>query len=422
MKRTSRFLPAQIYHGLLLAAIFLISNQRILFCDVNPACRYVDFPADYMMWGLIVFVALLFLVQSGKLGTYWQAWRMNWSLGLFILYSLASISWSIVPERSVHTVFIMAASSVTGAILAVIYSPKGLLKIFFILTLIGAMLSLSLVLAYPGMGIHQDPIWFGSWRGIFGHKNDLGPLMALGNSLALLSFARSESKRDTALSVFAYILTLFLAVMTRSASALVLCAILNGFSVIYFAWIRWHALIQGRRLAYVLSLSAAVAVLGPLSLIVISSLMGKSLNLTGRIPLWMNLLENVVSKKPWFGYGLETLWYFPAFQKWASTTSGWGDTIVVVNGHNGYMDILLYLGLVGLAILCVVLVQGLVRATRRARIGLNWLDFFPLLVLVYFLVANITVDYMLEFECFHWIILVSVLFLPLGKFTEQDSG
>lgn len=370
------------------------------------------------MWGLIAFGALLLLIQSGKLREFWHVSKMNWPLGLFIVYSLASVAWSVAAERSIHTVYIMVATSVIAGIFATIYSEKQILRILYLFTITSAVLSLIVIIVDPTLGIHQDRIWYGAWHGIFGHKNDLGPLMALGNALSLIFIARSTGKWNFAINIFCYFLTLFLIIMSRCATAVVLWVILNGLSLAYFAWIKWHSKLQGKNFVYIISLSASILLLGISSLIAISLLMGKSLNLTGRVPLWMNLLENVVSKRPWFGYGLETLWYFPEFQKWAAVTSGWGNEIIVVNGHNGYMDILLYLGIVGLAILCIVLAQGFIRAMRRALDGRTWLDFFPLLVFVYFLVANITIDYILEFESFHWITLVMLLFLPSGKFSE----
>jgi exopolysaccharide production protein ExoQ len=422
MKSEFKFFPRQVYDGMLALAILFISNRRILACWMNYSCEHTNAMSDYIVWGLIVLAFSLLLVQSGKIHEYGRMWRINWLLGLFILYSVASISWSIFPERSVHTVYIMIASSLTASVLAVIYPLQKLLKTLFNFTLISAILSLLLVIVYPNLGIHQDVVWHGAWRGIFGHKNDFGPIMALGNGLALLLLAPSTQKKDLILYPAAYILTLFLIIMSRCATALVLWAILSGFCVIYFIWIKWHSKFQSKNLPYIAGLSAALIFLAPLSFLVISFLTGRSFNLTGRIPLWINLLTNVVSKKPWFGYGLETLWYVPEFQKWASVTSGWGDLIVVINGHNGYMDILLYLGIVGLAVLCMVLIIGLTRIAKRAFIGRTWLDFSPLLVLMYVLIANTTIDYMLEFESFHWVVLVVILFLPIGKFPEQASA
>lgn len=422
MNRPFKFFPRQLYDGILAAALLYISNRRILICFLNHSCGYVNAFADYILWGLVVLGAVLLLIQSGKLPEYWTAWKRNWPLGIFVFYAIASISWSIAAERSIHTVYIMVAAALIGSIFAVIYSAKRILKTLFIFTMGIGILSLLLAIVNPSLVIHQESVWFGAWHGIFGHKNDFGPLMALGNGLSLISFGWSTGKRDFVVNILSYFMTLFLIVVSRSTTAWILWVILNGSVLVYFAWIKWHSKLNGKNLVNIAGLSSIAALFGSLALIAVFLLTGKSLNLTGRVPLWMNLLENVVSKKPWFGYGLETLWYSPIFQKWAAKTSGWGDAIIVINGHNGYMDILLYLGVVGLAILCVVLAQGCVHAIRRARIGLAWLDFFPLLMFVYFLVANITIDYILEFESFHWTLLVMLLFLPPGKFADQESA
>jgi len=425
MKQPFKFFPRQLYDGILLTILFFLSNRRILVCwfVINPKyyCEYGSDFTDYTLWGLVVLAALLSLIQRGKLHEYWLRWKMNWALGLFILYSMASASWSIVAERSIHTIYIMVAASLTGAILAVNYSPKQLLKTFFYFTVICGIMSLVLVIAYPSAGIHHDRVWYGAWHGIFVHKNDLGALMALANGLSLLSFAWPERKQDMFINISSYLLTLFLIVMSRSATGLTLWAILNGLSLIYFIWIKRVSKLHSKNIVYIAGLSVAVALLGLLSLSAVSLLLGKSFNLGGRVPMWINLLKYVVPQKPWFGYGLETLWDFPAFQKWLGAISGWGIAIVL-NGHSGYMDILLYLGIVGLALLCIILAQGLVRAMRRALIGRTWLDFFPLLMFVYFLIANITSSYILNYESFHWMMLVMLLFLPLGKFTEPESA
>ena len=421
MQRSFRLFPRQLYVGILLVAILYISNRRIFICTINPSCGTVNFLADYILWGLIVIGALLLLIHFGKVHEYWLAWKMNWALGLFILYSIASITWSISAYRSMHTVYIMVASSLVAAIFAIIYSEKQIFKILYLFTMASAGFSLILIIISPSLGIHQENIWYGAWHGIFRHKNDFGPIMALGNGLSLLYFARSTGKRDMVISISSYLLTLFMIVMSRCTTAVILWVILNTLSLLYFGWIKWHSKLRGKNLMYLIGLSTITALVGVLALIAVFIVTGKGLHLTGRVPLWMNLLENVVVKKPWFGYGLETLWYDPVFQRWASVTSGWGNNFNVVNGHNGYMDILLYLGGVGLVILSVVLIQGFVRVARNAWYGRTWLDLSPLLVFVYFLVANFTIDYILEFESFHWLILVTLLFLPLKKFTEQET-
>lgn len=413
-----KFLSKQTYAEILVAIVFLLSNNRSLMCQWNASCRYSNALADYVMWGCVTLIALLLLARYGKTQAYILAWRRNTLLALFILYSIASISWSIVPQRSFHTAFIILAGSLTAAVLGTIFPPQTLLRALFLILFVCAVCSLLAVILYPQQGIHQDDVWFGAWKGIFEHKNDFGPLMALGNGLALLFFLSESNRSGRSVYAFAYFLTLFLSVMSRCATAVVLWAILNGLILLYFVWMRWGAKWRGRGTLVAAILAAALSITFLISSIFL--VMGKNIKLTGRVPLWINLLENVVSKRPWFGYGLETVWYFPEFQKWAAISSGWGTSIVVINGHNGYMDILIYLGVFGLILLCLFLWQGLAGATRRAIDNRTWLDFSPLLILIYFLVANLAIDFMVEFESFHWIILVVLLFLPPGRLTDSE--
>ena len=418
VKQPFKFFTLQTYAGLLAAIVFLISENRVLMCQWNASCRYSNAIADYVLWGCVVLIALLLLGQFRKTHDYILAWRRNALLALFILYSVASISWSIVPQRSFHTAFIMLAASTTAAVLAMIFSPRTILKILFSILLACAACSLLVVILYPQQGIHQDEIWFGAWKGIFEHKNTFGPLMALGNGLALLSFLSGGNRSNRIGYAFAYVLMLFLCIMSRSATAVVLWAILNGLALLYFAWIKWGSRWQSRGLLVVVVLAGALAV--TIAVFSIFLVMGKTINLTGRVPLWTNLLTNVVSKKPWFGYGLETVWSFPAFQKWAAVSSGWGNRILVVDGHNGYIDILIYLGVFGLILLCLFLWQGLASGLRRALQSHTWLDFAPLLIFIYFLVVNMTGYFIVEFESFHWIIIVVLLFLPPGRLSDTE--
>jgi exopolysaccharide production protein ExoQ len=422
MKQSSKFLPYQFYNVLLLVALLFLSNRRALVCwyvlEPGYYCEYGNALADYMLWGLVVFSGFLLLVQYGKLNEYWLTWKANWLFGLFIVYSIASLSWSVVLERSIHAIYVMLAASMTGAFLAVLYSPKQLLKTLYYFTIVAGGISLALVIIFPQIGIHQEDYLGKTWHGVFTHKNYLGSLMALGNGLSLIFIVQSMRKQDSIMNILSYFLTLSLIIGSRSATGLILWAVLNGMALLYFVWLKWHPSLQNRKLFYIAGLSGAGGILGLAILAVF--LMGKRLHLTGRVPLWQNLLTYVVSQKTWFGYGLETLWYSRLFQVWAGKTSGW--EIIAVNGHSGYMDMLIYLGVVGLTILCAALIQGLVRALKRVSNGHTWLDFFPLLVLVYILVTNITISYFLEFETFHWVVLVTLLFLPLGKFAKQESA
>lgn len=415
MGQTFRLFPRQLYDGILLFAVAYASYQILIACWLNSTCVRPGDVADYALWGGIVLAAFLLLIHARMTSEFARSWKTNWAVALFIFYSILSIAWSVKPEQSIHTVYIMIASSITASVFAIIRAPVILFRYLFGFTAIVGVVSLLTILLTPEIGIHVDNNWRGAWKGIFLHKNDLGALMTLGNALSLLAYIGSKNGKDKTVSVLVYVLTLFLIVMSRSTTAYVVWFLLNSLTAVYFLWIKWGDRLPRRWIAYG---SGILAGIGVFSVIAIVNLSGKSFNLTGRVPLWITLFENVISKKPWFGYGLETLWRDRDFQKWAGATSGWGDTIVVINGHNGYIDIWLYLGAVGLILLLYVLATGVIGTFARARSGRTWLNFFPLLTMVYFLVTNLAMDYMLEFESFHWFVILCICFLPSGVFTD----
>jgi hypothetical protein len=49
---------------------------------------------------------------------------------------------------------------------------------------------------------------------------------------------------------------------------------------------------------------------------------------------------------------------------------------------------------------------------------------FPFLVTIYFLLANLSISFLLEFESFHWMLLITALFMttPIGKLKSYQSG
>ena len=427
MQSRYRFFPPPVYDAIVLLIAAYLSHHKLIACWIDPSCMAAGAIADYSLWGMIVIAVLLFLARESKLGRYWEAWRRNKLLFLFVLYAMVSVTWSVLPERSIHAVFVMVASAVTASAFAILRPPKTIFGYANIFTLLAGILSLLTILLAPGTGIHQDPVWQGAWRGIFSHKNDLGPLMALGNNLALLWFIGAKEKRGKFAAVLCYFFTLMMAVMSRSATAVILWFVLTGMTAFYFAWIKWGHLLRRVSRTTITGILSGILGAAILSVAALFQLTGKNIQLTGRIPLWKNLIDQVVSERPWFGYGMDTLWFSREFQRWASETSGWGDVAYVLSGHNGYVDILLHLGAVGLILLIVLLVQAVVRATARAISGRTWLNVFPLLALVYVLTANITVSYMLEQENFHWMLLIAIQFLPEGEFpasghTEALNG
>jgi exopolysaccharide production protein ExoQ len=106
-------------------------------------------------------------------------------------------------------------------------------------------------------------------------------------------------------------------------------------------------------------------------------------NLTGRVPLWQALIEQVW-QHPWLGAGFAAFWSPVHISELASTAvSG------RASAHNGYLEELLNTGVVGLTILLAFCLGTLTVALRRARRGdpLGWLLF---MFMVFYLLLNLT--------------------------------
>jgi O-antigen ligase len=108
-----------------------------------------------------------------------------------------------------------------------------------------------------------------------------------------------------------------------------------------------------------------------------------TMNLTGRVPLWQVLIEQV-GQHPWLGAGFAAFWSpLNIYQVGSSELSE------STSAHNGYLEELLNTGAVGLAILLAFCLVTLTVVRRRARRGdpLGWLVF---LFMVFYLLLNTT--------------------------------
>ena len=98
--------------------------------------------------------------------------------------------------------------------------------------------------------------------------------------------------------------------------------------------------------------------------------------LTGRVPLWTELYEEYISKRPALGYGYGGFWT-PEQSKIISSDQDW----IIGSAHSIYIDAALTLGVGGLLLYLAILLSVLFRAVREARLGRQDGFFFGCLIL-----------------------------------------
>jgi exopolysaccharide production protein ExoQ len=121
------------------------------------------------------------------------------------------------------------------------------------------------------------------------------------------------------------------------------------------------------------------------------------------------LWAHVVSQRPWFGYGFGAIWTIAAFRIQVQQAVGWPFPIQMAD--NGFIDILLHVGFLGLGVFivnCILMVVKTIRFVFRRR---TLEGFFPLIVMIGVLVANISFSLFLEVDAFVWLLMVACLFL-----------
>jgi len=96
---------------------------------------------------------------------------------------------------------------------------------------------------------------------------------------------------------------------------------------------------------------------------VVSNALGRGKGMSGRTEIWAAVIS--AAGNPIIGTGYESFWISPNAQKvWRSLLlAGWWD-VGINEAHNGYLDIYLNLGCIGLFLIALILIGGYRRTIR----------------------------------------------------------
>src|SRR4029077_8373108 len=93
----------------------------------------------------------------------------------------------------------------------------------------------------------------------------------------------------------------------------------------------------------------------------LAQFVGRSPDLTGRTNIWKGVIDT--NTNPLIGVGYESFWLGPRLL-WVWERAGG-----VTEAHNGYLEIYLELGMIGLLLLVAFLISGYQTIYRRFRAG-----------------------------------------------------
>jgi len=271
---------------------------------------------------------------------------------VLLLIAIASTAWSQDPFFTLRRSIVLLATTAFGVYFGSRFTVPQQLRLLAWTCALVVLASFAVAIVLPRYGVdhHLHP---GDWQGAFVQKNGLARIMVL--AVMVFYFARPSVGRTARWIGMASAFTLL--VLSRSLTGAIVFALICATVPLY------HLL--RTKITFSVPLMIAIAVAAAGSALVIASsrndvlqLVNRSPTLTGRTDLWSAVLTSI-QKRPWFGYGFNAFWQ--GMQGESATVFealGWAPA----HAHNGFLDLALDLGLVGVA----AFVIGYIGFLRRA--------------------------------------------------------
>lgn len=355
-------------------------------------------PLMQIVWLLIYLVSFFFISLRWKRFVYFVS---NDKLLLLLLgLALVSVLWSAVPWVTLRRSLGLLATSLFGTYLAMRYGLKEQLQLLAWALGIAALLSLVFAVALPTYGI--DWSQNEAWRGIYHQKNVLGRHMSLSAIVFLINAISCNRYRW--IPWFGFGLSAGLTVLSTSKNALVAFLITLLLLPVYRT-LRWHYKLKVPFLTSVILLSASVATCLLSNMATILNVMGKDTSLTGRTQLWAFLFEKF-KEHLWLGYGYSGFWIGregESGEVWSLLI--WRPT----HSHNGFLQLALDLGLLGLVVFMFSFLKTCLRAVTWVRVTKTAEGLWPLTYLALMFLSNLAESGVMSQQNLLWILYVAIV-------------
>ena len=312
---------------------------------------------------------------------------------------LASCLWSDVPDDSWRKGLNAMATSLFGVYTASRYSLKEQLKYLTIALGIVSIFCLLFTLAAPGAAIEIGAN-AGSWRGPLTQKNLLARLMVLTIMISLM--AVWTIPRLQLFSWIACAVSTLVLVFTGSKTGLIVLAVMLVLLPLYRALRYKDTLMIPILIATVLVVGTTVSlIIGNWESLLLG--LGRDPSLSGRTDLWLGAIDKI-TERPWLGYGFKAFW-----RDEGGATEIW--KIVGYeppHAHNGYLNMSLDLGLVGLALFLLSMLVAYVRSIQWLRLRPGVLSLMPILYVTFMFMYNHSENTIVSHNSIFWAEFVAI--------------
>lgn len=367
---------------------------------------------------LIAYTGLVFLLWH--LRTVFRVASQHWLIWLIIGLAFFSALWSQDPALTIRRSVTLLLATLYGLLLAVRFSPTTVLR------LIGAALTIIVIASVISISIGaewavMERLHPGAWQGVMVHKNALGRICVLA-LIVTWSLTQITAGRERLFWIGVAGGAVCLIVGSNSATALVVVVVLI---MVWLAIKIMQGLTDWAKLRVMLLSAAFVLTLGVLGLVWIEDIanrLGRNLDLTGRVPLWLALWP-IIWQQPLLGYGFGAFWLDVGRETTVDIVLMRTRFTWATHAHNGFLDVWLELGLVGLFLVCFILFW-LLRRTWKVfwQSNVHPVLLFGFLFTIYTILYNFTEVTLVESglsKALFTIIFSYVYFMTSKIFEEQ---
>jgi exopolysaccharide production protein ExoQ len=323
-------------------------------------------------------------------------------LWFMILWAAVSILWSGSPDITFRRVIAILLTTLYALALYLRYPFQSFLRLLGATFFVAVISSLLMVAVVPDWGI-MSVVLKGDWRGIFMHKNVLGKV----STFALCFFATlifdSRNRGERLFWAGAFVLGMITLIGSRSATGLVVTGTMTLGALLLRAARPWGKAWPVFLMIILLIGSGVILLIIQNSEIVLDAL-GRDISLSGRVPLWQVLIPMGLKQPLGYGYGAFWLgWNGPSAEVWSRLA--WRPNIA----HNGFIDLWLGLGWVGLGLGIILLGRIFMKNLGPALTGSKEAVFWVLFCII-IITYNLVEETFFDQNIIYWVLIAYAYF------------
>ncbi len=370
--------PGLFERALVVATTFIFLHQTPNVWLRTRADFLEDSSNPILVLLILGLTATAFARVAGSIDHLITMVRLEPGIYVFAGLAFASLFWSADAGETLQASIMFIAVTMYPSYLVLRFSLDQIIRLLAVMWVISAVLNLGFVLAFPEFGVSPA-----GWTGIFPQKNALGFTAALG--LPTLIIAGKAYRPARYIFYTGAAIQLALLVGSQSKTMLVAAVGPTLLMAVYHLF-RSRKTLRGAVLTSLAGSAIFTVAFATANIALLAKWLDKDVTLTGRVPLWDNLLP-LVFERPLTGWGYGATFdgfFSPIHEVWIQNV--WNPT----HAHNAPLQIWLEMGVLAVIAFLVFFLRAVSRAIKIVAIVPGAVGLWPLVFLTTTLLTSIT--------------------------------